>query len=223
MGKAAGGGGGGGGGEFAPGIWQVGYLGDGTASPQSSTVINFTGFRGKYGLISVMHRAEITPPSSCVLLDKTTYSNGGYTQYVSVYKVAIDSDNVDFTFTQSETARISGTAWAVGEDFALVKTDTKEGSYYSPSKIQSTTKALSFVTFSATIAQSGTTVYVHANSDGLWLNSYQSDVKANLTQLRHFSGIAMATKVERSWFVNEIFSGSYTADAQVVVYSIVKA
>ena len=227
IGKALGSGGGSGGGLA---VWQVGYFGFGEGKPDTSITVEINGYKGKYALISVMHRAALTAPSGCILLDKTTYVNIDTTQYVSVFKASIDSDSASFTFTQDESVRISATAWVIGINFTIDKVATGEFRYYIE-KYNITASNLSFVTFSAVNSTSVYTAHDFvADSNGVWLcqpvphydgnNTYKATPK-----LRHFSGVIPATAEERTVWVQEktpasVDLSSQTSEAQVVTYTI---
>ena len=227
MGKAMGGGGGGGSSDLA--VWKVGYVGDGEAVTSTSMNFNISGYNGKYALLSILHRNELTAPSGCVLLDKTTFEDEGMTQYVSLYKYAITTDTTTLKFTQSN-GRICGTIWVVGGNYQLEKTDTKEFEYYTAAQAVKTT-ALSFLTFNAPIAQtSNTSIDVIAYSDGAWLCQpvphYTAVYQFKYTyQLRHFTGIIPPSASEKTSWVKEGAANQNTtisnnAKAQVCVYSI---
>lgn len=230
IGKAMSGGGGGGGTTGGLAVWQVGYFGFGEGKTATSIMVEIDGYNGKYALISVMHRAALTAPSGCILLDKTTCVKNNSTQYVSVFKASIDSDSASFTFTQDESVRISATAWVIGTNFTLDKFATGEFRYYIE-KYNITTSNLSFITFNA---PASTTLYTThdfvADSNGVWIcqpvphydgyNSYKAT-----PQLRHFTGVILATAEERTVWVQEktpasVDLSSQTSEAQVVTYTI---
>lgn len=224
--------GGGGSGSSDLAVWKVGYVGNGEAETSTSITFKINGYSGKYALLSILHRNDLTAPSGCVLIDKTTFEDQGTTQYVSLYKYAITTDTTTLAFTQAN-GRICGTIWVVSGDYQLEKTDTKEFEYYTTSQNVKST-ALSFLTFSAPIAQtSNTSIDVIARSDGIWMCQpiphYTAAYQFKYTyQLRHFTGIIPPSATEKtSWVKQEVVNPNTTisnnAKAQVCVYSIVPA
>ena len=108
-----------------PNVSLVGYSGDGAATAATSLDV-WVGISSGYKLISVMHREDLTTPSDCTLLDKSTYTTSLGTQYVSLFKTTSTGLTGRITFTQASSARISATVWEFSDDFNVEKVDTKE-------------------------------------------------------------------------------------------------
>lgn len=215
-------------------MWKIGAWGGYFPDIATSLTVIINGFNGKYALISVMHRSELTAPSGCTLLDKTTYEDASFSpitpQYVSLFKIELTSDSVTLVFSQAESNRIGATAWATDRDFNLTNKVVAEFQDYYNTKFDITATAQTFFTFSAFNAQSTSNKDVLAISDGAWLNHATQHITAGTTydytyQLRHFTGII---DVPKTCWIQEIPALSTqpisaTSSAQVVTYNIVPA
>lgn len=235
MGRAMAGEGGGGGSPDLPTIWQVGAFGLGSAPVGTSIMVDIAGYNGKHALISVMHRDTVTTPSGCTLVDETTYTNGGYTQTVSLYKAAIASDSFSVTFEQASNVRICANAWVVSDDYTLTKKSTDEFAYYQRKQnIAPESDALVFFTFNATLAQTRyDPLDMVAESNGAWIcqpwahhplvnGAFSSG--QNINQLRHFTGIVFPSQSAWVWQIAlPYYDVDTNAEAQLVRYALKKA
>lgn len=207
----------GGGGASNIEVRQVGAFGGGAMNAASSLKVTINGYSGSYALISVCHRATVATPAGCTLLDSTTYTSEGFTNYTSVYKCAVDSAAKSITFTQASSVRIGATVWVLDRDFTLTKTRTAEFGYYI-SELSIESQALTYFTFSAPLAQNSGVSW--AISDGAWL----CQAFPNAQQLRHFTGIIGPADQTRTSKIKEgtTVSNPATSNAQVCVYTVTK-
>lgn len=206
-----------------PVVRKVSYYGDGNAT--AATSIQVVGLSSSNTLISVMHRDDLTAPEDCVLLDKSTYTTGQGTQYVSVFKRRASTAAL-LTFTQASSARIAATAWAIGypqQDFSLEKLDTQAFELFTGFTYERA-KDFLFATVSSLGSTGSTTVYVDADSKNFWLNA-PSVLGVNQTVLRHFTGIHFPSDNPIDVTIGEKHTGSDTFNTmgQAVIYKIVKA
>lgn len=225
LGKAAGGGGGGGG-SSGLAVWQVGEYGDPSGSLVDMLTAAINGYNGKWALVSVMHRDTLTAPSGCELIDKSEFDDSGNKQFVSNFKIRLTSDSVSLTFTQATSARMNINVWAFDGEFSLEKTDTQVIKGYNEISHEFTTQEMSFVTYSAYSGQTSASSYSMPMSNGAWLIAGKHSTHSVLiSAYRHMTGIVPASSSPKSWWINQYngYSATYNINAQVVVYSIVKA
>ena len=217
-----------GGGSFSsPAIWEVGFFGRDEMASAASITVTIDGYNGKYALIAVGHRADLTAPEGCTLLDKSTFESKGITQYVSVYKHQIASASESLVFTQASSTRIAATVWVLDADYSLTKVDTKtEATNIYTTPVEVTTKELSFLTFSAIFAQQSISNREWAFSNGAWLcaDDYEGSRYIEHYYCRFFTGIVPACNSEHTILVGKKTDNtgmiSVGEGAQIVIYNI---
>lgn len=231
IGKQSSGGGGGGGGQEDLAVWKVGFFGSAQGETTNSITVNINGWSGKYALISVMHRSELTAPEGCVLLDKQTLHDYSYYQYISIFKYAIQSDSVSLAFNLAASGRNNATVWAVESDFQIGACDVVPWADYFKTTLSIETERQSFLVFNAYTSQTARpNVNLSAESDGVWINQQHlgfipPSTYSNTSQVRHYTGmISSAQKASTlSWWFSDGGSVSTVAKAEVYVYAISKA
>lgn len=219
MGKASGGGGSGGE-SNQPAISVGGYEGNGPANEVYNHIVQVSGLKDKYLLISFLTRSEpLNLPTGLVQLDKSTYNDGTNIQYVYVYKYHVTTnDTVMLSLGSNTRDRKAISWWIIDRDFSLTKTVTSDLFEYYNTPYSLTTTELTFITFSAYTAQTNTALSVWAKSDGAWINQ----PFPTAYQLRHFSGIIPASSVRKTTNIMQgnNLTGTVTSSAQVVAYTI---
>ena len=227
MGKAMGGGGGSGGSVIQ--MHRVGAFGTAACEVATGIQLAINGYNGKYALISVCHRDTLTAPSGCILLDKSEFTYDEFTQYVSLYKMSINSDSLSLTFNQASSARIGATAWVADADFSLSKISTGVFGYYME-KYSISAQGLTFFTFNAPTAQNQyTNIDVAADADCAMLcqipthHYYKNGVWGDEAtfQLRHFTGLVFPNQTTKVWqknYANMEFNTP--TQGQIVAYTI---
>ncbi len=232
IGKQSGGGGGGGGGEEDLAMWKVGFFGSAQGETTNSITVTISGYKGKYALITIMHRSDLqTPPSGCVLLDKQTLVDYNHTQYISVFKYQITGDNVSLTFAQVSAGRMNASAWAVESDFHLGPCSRIVWDDYFNAPFSIATERHSFMVFNAYTSQTQQpNTNLTADSDGVWINQQQPgfippSTFASVSQVRHYSGvIPSGPKTSNlSWWIGGNVTITIICKAEIYVYAISKA
>lgn len=223
MGKAAGGGGSGGS-SMLP-VYEVGFFGNSAGQEITLIDISIKDLSGKYALISVMHRSNLTTPSGCELLDKSTHisPDGTTTQYVSLFKTLIANNDTTIRFQQAQSARMNASAWAFDSDYQLTKKETTEFRCFNwPNDLAIVSSDLTFFTFNIAITPSSNWG-LYGVSDGAWLCQDPTTQQ----QTRHFTGVvpASSSKTTRLIIRQRALPTLITSDstAQVVTYTISKA
>ena len=134
------------------------FCGSSQAESSQSQTVSIINRNGKYGILIVLHRVPITISQSSssdvaiqgvTPIDLNRADSVEGTQYISVYKILIDSDQYNIYIRSNSSGRLAASVWVSDDDFALSYNRTEYSGTTTPFE-----KELHLTNASLVIAQS---------------------------------------------------------------------